>query len=141
MEDENQNELLQNLPCLTSEHKETHYSGLTFEEVSAAVMELSSGRTPGLDGLPNEFYKHFWNIIGYDVFDVLQESFSEGYLPKSCQWAILTLLPKKGDLTLLKNWRPVALLCSEYKILSKCLSIRLNNVFKMVLYTRINHTV
>lgn len=97
-------------------------------------MGLSSGHTPGLDGVSNEFYKHFWNIIGYDVFDVLQESFSEGYLPKSYQRAILTLLPKKGDLTLLKNWGLVALLWSEYTILSKCLSIRLNKVLNGIIY-------
>lgn len=33
---------------------------------------------------------------------------------------------KKGDLTLLKNWRPVALLTTDYKIFSKCISNRLN---------------
>lgn len=50
-EDESQNELSHNLPCLTFEHKESFDSGLTFEEISDAVMGFSSGRTPGLDGL------------------------------------------------------------------------------------------
>lgn len=43
----------------------------------------------------------------------------EKNLPKSFQCAVLTPLPKKGDLTLMKNWRPVAVLCSDYKIISK----------------------
>ncbi len=47
---------------------------------------------------------------------MLKECISKGVLPLSCQRAVLTLLPKKGDLTLLKNWRPVAILCSDYKI-------------------------
>ncbi len=38
-----------------------------------------------------------------------------GILPVSCQRAVLTLLPKKGDLNLLKNWRPVALLTQNIK--------------------------
>ncbi|KAI3355596.1 hypothetical protein L3Q82_018422 [Scortum barcoo] len=29
--------------------------------------------------------------------------------------AVLSLLPKKGNLALLKNWRPVSLLCTDYK--------------------------
>lgn len=59
---------------------------------------------------------------------------SNGALSTSCQQAVFTLLPKKGDLTLLKNWRPVAILCSEYKILSKCLSVRLNNVLQTIIH-------
>ncbi|KAK2902533.1 hypothetical protein Q8A73_012279 [Channa argus] len=46
---------------------------------------------------------------------------NRGSLPVSCQRAVLSLLPKKGDLALLKNWRPVALLCTDYKVLSRAL--------------------
>ncbi len=35
----------------------------TFNELTSAVMDLSSGRVPGIDGLPAEFYKRFWTII------------------------------------------------------------------------------
>ncbi len=63
-------------------------------------------------------YKHFWTLIGTDLYEVLQEVFHVGLLPKSCQRAVLTLLPKKGDHTLIKNWRPVAILCSEYKLIA-----------------------
>ena len=35
--------------------------------------------------------------------------------------------PKKGDLCELKNWRPVALLCADYKIFAKVLSNRLKS--------------
>ncbi|CDQ59921.1 unnamed protein product [Oncorhynchus mykiss] len=34
---------------------------------------MSSGRAPGVDGLPVEFYKKFWGIIGQDFFCVLCE--------------------------------------------------------------------
>ncbi len=41
-------------------------SDLTFEEVTNVVNQLSSGRAPGIDGIPAEFYKTFWGIIGKD---------------------------------------------------------------------------
>ena len=44
----------------------------------------------------------------------------------SCRRAALALLPKKGDLCEL-NWRPVALLCADYKIFAKVLSNRLKS--------------
>lgn len=52
----------------------------------------------------------------------------------SCLRAILTLLPKKGDLTEIKNWRPVSLLCSDYKILSKVLANRLSKIMNEVIH-------
>lgn len=51
----------------------------------------------------------FWNIIGHDYFEVIKKCIKEAVLPLSCQRAVLTLLPKMGDLTFLKNWRPVAI--------------------------------
>ncbi len=59
---------------------------ITKNELSAAVSGLASGRTPGIDGLPGEFYKHFWTLIGTDLYEV----FHVGLLPKSCQRAVLT---------------------------------------------------
>lgn len=83
---------------------------LTFSELSSAVLELNSGRSPGLDGLSAEFYKGFWNVLGQDLYRVFLESFNQGVLPLSCHRAELTLIPKKGDLGYLKNWRPVSIL-------------------------------
>lgn len=133
--DENcRDNLLKDLPVLSDEQKQFLETDFTFEEVTTAIMNLSSGRAPGLDGLPSEFYKKFWSILGEDYFKVLKQCFNEGTLPTSCQRAVLSLLPKKGDLTLLKNWRPVAVLCTEYKIFSKVLANRLNEVLHTIIH-------
>ncbi len=47
--------------------------------------------------------------------------------------AVLTLLPKKGDLTDIKCWRPVSVLCCDYKILAKALANRLAGVLEQVI--------
>ena len=47
---------------------------------------------------------------------------------------MLTLLPKKGDLQEIKNWRPVSLLCVDYKLLSKVLSNRLKKVMDQLIH-------
>uniref|UniRef100_A0A8K9XWG7 Reverse transcriptase domain-containing protein n=1 Tax=Oncorhynchus mykiss TaxID=8022 RepID=A0A8K9XWG7_ONCMY len=47
---------------------------------------------------------------------------------------------KKGDLALIKNWRPVALLCAEYKIVSKRLSNRLKEYLGLLIHKdRVDH--
>ena len=45
---------------------------------------------------------------------------------------MITLLFKKGDRTLLKNWRPVTLLNTDYKILTKALANRLHQALPLI---------
>ena len=44
------------------------------------------------------------------------------------------MLPKKGDLVLLKSWRPVALLCTDYKMLSRALANRLKDIMEVIVH-------
>ncbi|KAI4892835.1 hypothetical protein NFI96_009553 [Prochilodus magdalenae] len=57
-----------------------------------------------------------------------RKAFTE--LSKGCPHA----LAEKGDLTDLKSWRPVSLLCMDYKLLSKSLAARLGKVMEQVVH-------
>lgn len=127
-------EFLSDLSKISEEERDDLDSSLSFGELSQAVQEMSAGKSPGLDGLSAEFYKCFWNIIGQDLYDVFLECIDQGTLPLSCRRAILTLIPKKGDLGCLKNWRPVSLICADFKILSKALTNRLKNCMASVIH-------
>ncbi len=53
----------------------------------------------------------------------------KGELSVEQKRCIITLLPKKGKNRLhLKNWRPIRLLNTDYKITAKCLALRLLTV-------------
>ena len=129
-----QDTLLEGLPQIRYEDRDTLDEIITLDELNKTVKLLAHGRTPGIDGIPNEFYQKFWHIIGGDLCEVLSCAISDGILPLSCTRAVVTLLPKRGDLTKLKNWRPVSLLCSDYKILTKTLSLRLRSVIGSVVH-------
>ena len=64
---------------------------------------MKNGKSSGLDGIPFEWYKKFWNIIGHDLHDVFLYSIKTGKLPPSCRQGVITLLPKNGDNGLLKK--------------------------------------
>lgn len=97
------------------------------------MRQLSKGKSPGIDGLPVEFYQQFWDLIGPNLYEVILECIKSNSLPISCRRAVLSLLPKKGDLGLLKNWRPVSLLYLDYKIFSKCLANRLKHCLDLLI--------
>lgn len=103
------------------------------DELSAALKDLSPGKAPGLDCLTTEFYKTFWPVIGQDLFSVFLECFKRGTLPMSLQRAVITFLPKKGDLTNIKNWS-VSLLGVDYKLLSKALTNRLKLYISKIIH-------
>ena len=102
---------------------------IVLAECSKSLSELPNNKSPGSDGFTTEFYKFFWKSLGTLVLDSFNYSFINGELSLEQRRAILTLLPKPNkDSRELKNWRPISLLNTDYKILTKLLANRLQNV-------------
>jgi len=72
--------------------------------------------------------------MGVDLLEVFNDRFLKGGMPLSCQRAVVTLLPKKGDLTEIKNWRLVSILCSDYILLSKTVANRLTQIIGQMIH-------
>ncbi|CAM2107074.1 unnamed protein product [Caretta caretta] len=102
---------------------------------------MPTNKSPGMDGLTVEFYRAFWDILGPDLATVWAESLQGGVLPLLCRRVVLALLPKKGDLCDLRNWPPVSLLSTDYKIVVKAISLRLGSVLADVIHPDQTYTV
>ena len=64
---------------------------------------MENGKSPGIDGLPIEFYKQFFETIKYDLQTTYDKTLFDLY-PKPETWnqAVITLIPEKGNTKLLK---------------------------------------
>jgi len=124
----------ENLPQVTEIANKEIGRALSLGEFEDALKRMESGKVPGIDGISIDFYKSFWSEVGPELVAVFNESLEKGQQPQSCRRAVITLLPKKGDLNEIKNWRPVSLLCNDYKILSKALAIRLGEVLESIVH-------
>jgi len=104
-------------------------SNITVAELGKNVQQLPNNKSPGCDGLTTEFYKFFWIDIKDLLFDSYNYSFENKKLSQDQRRAIISLIPKPNkDIRRLKNWRPLSLLNTDYKILAKTLATRLQKV-------------
>ena len=117
---------------LTSNESKLCEGDLTIEECSKALSNMPSAKSPGVDGLPAEFYRRFWTLLGPDLVEVYNFCYRHGRLCKSQRQGAITLLYKKGDVLDPANWRPITLLCVDYKIAAKALGNRLLQVIASV---------
>ena len=95
---------------------------------------MENGKSPGIDGLAIEFYKSLFDLIKSYLLQLYSSIlFQDENLIPSMTKAIINLIPKNDKKEHLRNWRPISLLCSNYKILTKILSNRLK--------TTLEHTI
>ena len=124
--------MIELLPSLSQEQQQKLECDISLEELTAELKQLEDSKAPGLDGFPAEFYR-LWSILGPALMETLHESLDQGELPLSCRRAVLCLLPKKRDLQEITNWRPMSVLNTDYKIVSKVLAMSLKNVFSLLI--------
>ncbi len=72
---------------------------MTLEECLSALNSFKRNKSPGIDGLPYEFYQCFWDILGNDLVDVYNDCLSRGSLSFSQRTGLITLLYKKNDMS------------------------------------------
>ena len=126
--------LLQNSDTTLSPDEHKLCEGLlTYGETETAIKYMKTGKSPGFDGLTQEFYKKFWPVVGHDFIDMANYAVQHDILSITQRQGIITLAFKKGDKLDLKNWRPISLLNVDYKIITKSLTNRLKQVLPSII--------
>ncbi|GJU28782.1 RNA-directed DNA polymerase, eukaryota [Tanacetum coccineum] len=101
---------------------------VTKEELKKAVWDCGIDKSPGPDGFTFGFYRRFWSTIENDVFEAVKYFFNSGAIPNGCNSSFIALIPKIPNVNLVKDFRPISLIGSMYKIIAKILANRLVGV-------------
>ena len=98
------------------------------EEVLRVVKELEGDKAPGPDGFSLAFFHHCWGVVERDVLAMFEEFYLHSKFEKSLNATFIALVPKKNGASNIRDFRPISLVGSVYKILAKVLANRLKEV-------------
>jgi hypothetical protein len=105
----------------------------TLEEVKRAVKRAKRRKSPGTNGISVELFKNMNDKNLETVHYLLGKYWLEPDFDCDDWHKIkLKLIAKKGDLSLPKNWRPIALLDVFSKLLSSIIAQRMGGHLKLV---------
>ena len=94
---------------------------------------MEGDKAPGPDGFSLAFYHHCWEVVKRDVLAVFEEFYQHSKFEKSLNATFIALIPKKNGASNIRDFRPISLVGSVYKILAKVLANRLKEVLDQLI--------
>ena len=104
------------------------------EEIISVVKSLPNDKSPGPDGFNNEFIKNCWDIVGSDIIELIHAFYNENIRLESINDSYITLVPKKDNPQSPGDFRPISLLNSVLKIITKILANRLQKIILKIVH-------
>nr|GEW31449.1 RNA-directed DNA polymerase, eukaryota [Tanacetum cinerariifolium] len=95
------------------------------DEIRLAVWNCGENKSLGLDGYTFEFFRKYWNIVGPDFCEAVVYFSETGLFFKGCNSSFVALIPKVADAKFVNDFRPISLIGSVYKVVTKILANRL----------------
>ena len=97
------------------------------------VKEMEGDKAPSPDGFSLAFYHHCWRVVERDVLTVFEEFYQHSKFEKSLNTTFIALIPKKNGASNIRDFRPISLVRSVYKILAKVLANHLKEVLDQLI--------
>lgn len=97
-------------------------------EVRKCVFEMHPLKAPGPDGMSGIFYRQFWDVVGTDVVEFVQDFFRTGKFVKAINRTFIALIPKRKEALEFDHFRPISLCNFLYKVISRILASRLKGL-------------
>ncbi|KAG1137270.1 hypothetical protein G6F37_011359 [Rhizopus arrhizus] len=113
------------LPQLNEDDRRYLISPVTIEDIiEQSKKVIGKQSNPGSDGLGYVFMHLIYQFSPLKdlITKIYNGALAAGLFPSSWQDLRVQLLPKKGDLSTLKNWRPISLINCDAKIYTRIIN-------------------
>jgi hypothetical protein len=95
-------------------------SPFSINEIDFIVKSLPSDKSPEPDGFNSDFMKKCWTVISNDFYEMCQ-SYNHKLCLQSINGSYVTLVPKIDSPARVSDYRPISLLNSSIKLITKIL--------------------
>lgn len=103
--------------------------------VKDVVWDCDGNKTLGPGGFTLEFFKNQWETVKKDVMKFISDFHSKEILIKACI-SFISMIPKVPNPQSLLEYRPICLVGSLLKILSKLLAGRLKEMIERLILSK-----
>ena len=101
-------------------------------EVFGALNDLNGDKALRPDGYTVAFWHFNWSIVKEEIMLMFNDFFKLGKFMRCMNLAFIVLVPKKTGAEDLKDFRPISLVNSLYKLISKVLANRIKKVMSQL---------
>lgn len=91
-------------------------------EVEAALSHMGPLKSPRPDGFSAGFYQRHWSIVENEVTEAISNILNNEGILYSINSTFLALIPKKGNASMVSDFRPISLCNVLYKLISKTIT-------------------
>jgi exonuclease III len=98
------------------------------EEIDCIISDLPNNKSPGPDGFNGEFLKRCWTVIAQSFYKLCEDFYAGTLFLRSINSSYITLVPKVDSPASVGDFRPISLLNSSIKLITKILAKRLQKV-------------
>jgi len=104
------------------------------QEIDLVVRSLPSDKAPGPDGFNTDFVKKCMTIICADFYRLCNDFYSGNICLQSINGSLITLAPKHDNAIKVSDFRPISLLNTSVKLITKLLANRLQLVLPQLIH-------
>ena len=109
-------------------------SNFTQQEIDSVIKNLPNYKSPGPDGFNNEFTKASWQIIKNDFYSLCNGFQDNSCCLQSINNSFITLIPKIQNPQNVNDFRPISLLNTSMKLITKVLATRLQGIVTKIIH-------
>ena len=123
-----------NPPKLSTKEKQDLNNSFSMEELDVVLSSLKNFKAPGNDGMPSFPFKVLPDEGKTLLLAQINQFLNGCDIPASWKQGNIIAIHKKDDITDIANYRPISLLKTDYKIVSKLVTNRLNVIIPKLIH-------